>query len=220
MADAVSAVPPAQASREMIDVQAEETLWRDHRERLVRFVQRRVEDASTAEDIVHDVLVRAYQKRDTLRSGQKFEQWLYQITRNAVIDHYRARRPAGELPADLPAPDSDGGRAAREELAGCLGPLVQALPEPYRDAVLLSELRGLTQRETARRLGLSLSGAKSRVQRARQMLHERLLACCRVELDGRGAIVDYESRNGCGPGDAASGAGCGCHEALAPSRRT
>jgi RNA polymerase sigma-70 factor (ECF subfamily) len=196
----------------MIDVQSEESLWRDHRARLVRFVTRRVEDASTAEDIVHDVLVRAYGKRDTLRSGQKFEQWLYQITRNAVIDHYRARRPSAELPADLAAPATEGGRAAREELAGCLGPLVQALPEPYRDAVVLSELRGLTQRETARRLGLSLSGAKSRVQRARQMLHERLLDCCRVELDGRGAIVGYESRGGCGAGAAAPRDGCGCGE--------
>jgi RNA polymerase sigma-70 factor (ECF subfamily) len=198
----------------MIDVQPDESLWRDHRERLVRFVQRRVEDPATAEDIVHDVLLRAYVKRDALRSGQKFEQWLYQITRNAVIDHYRARRPADALPADLAAPGAEGSRTARAELAGCLGPLVQALPEPYRDAVVLSELRGLTQRETARLLGISLSGAKSRVQRARHMLHERLLACCRVELDGRGAIVDYESRGGCDP---VSGAGCGCGATQPPS---
>ena len=181
----------------------EELLWRDYRERLVRFVQRRVDDAATAEDIAHDVLVRAYEKRDTLRSGQKFEAWLYQITRNAVIDHYRARRPAEELPAELTAPEEEGSRAAREELAGCMRPLVAALPAHYRDAVLLSELRGLTQNETAEQLGLSLSGAKSRVQRARRMLQEKLLACCQVELDHRGAIVDYERRDsgrceGCG----------------------
>lgn len=185
----------------------DELLWRDYRDRLVRFVRRRVDDAATAEDIAHDVLVRAYQKRDTLRSGQKFEAWLYQITRNAVIDHYRARRPAQELPAELAAPDDDGSRGAREELAGCMRPLVAALPPRYRDAVTLSELHGLTQNETAERLGLSLSGAKSRVQRARRMLEEKLLACCRVELDHRGAIVDYESRSGCGPG--ADGDGCG-----------
>lgn len=192
----------------------EELLWRDYRDRLVRFVQRRVNDAATAEDIAHDVLVRAYQKRDTLRSGQKFEAWLYQITRNAVIDHYRARRPAEELPAELAAPDQEGGRAAREELAGCLRPLVAALPEHYRDAVLLSELHGLTQNEAAQRLGLSLSGAKSRVQRARRMLEEKLLACCQVELDHRGAIVDYERRDGCGPGDGGDCGGCGSAQIL------
>lgn len=206
----VSAVPSSPAPgprREMTVVEPEESLWREHRERLVRFVARRVEDASTAEDIVHDVLARAWAKRDTLRTGQKFEQWLYQITRNAVIDHYRARRPSDELPADLAAPASE--KAAREELAQCMLPLVQALPEPYRDAVVLSELRGLTQRETARLLGVSLSGAKSRVQRARHMLHQRLLACCRVELDVRGAIVDYESRDACGAGVPGTNCGCG-----------
>lgn len=185
----------------MTGATTEELLWRDYRDRLVRFVRGRVEDAATAEDIAHDVLVRAYQKRDTLRSGQKFEAWLYQITRNAVIDHYRARRPAEELPAELTAPEEEGRRAAREELAGCMRPLVSALPPRYREAVLLSELHGLTQNETAERLGLSLSGAKSRVQRARRMLEEKLLACCRVELDNRGAIVDYERRDSGACGD-------------------
>ncbi|HEX2190439.1 MAG TPA: RNA polymerase sigma factor SigZ, partial [Longimicrobiaceae bacterium] len=190
----------------MAAVQQEESLWQGYREQLFRFVVRRVEDPDTAEDVVHDVLVRAYRKRDSLRDGRKFEQWLYQITRNAVIDHYRARRPSGELPADLAAPETEGSLAARRELAGCLRPLVEALPERYREAVLLSEVQGLTQRETADRLNLSLSGAKSRVQRARRMLQEKLLDCCRVELDARGAVVDYESHGGCGAGGCA---GCG-----------
>jgi len=145
----------------------------------------------------------------TRRGGQKFEPWLYQIARNAVIDHYRARRPTEELPVDLASAEGEKSDAARRELAECITPLVDALPEHYRDAVRLSELHGLTQQETARRLGLSLSGAKSRVQRARRLLEEMLLACCRVELDGRGAIVDYESAGGCGPAGAGAEAGCG-----------
>jgi RNA polymerase sigma-70 factor (ECF subfamily) len=192
----------------MTAVQPEEPPWRAYREQLVRFVGRRVQDSAAAEDIVHDVLVRAYEKRGTLRSGQKFEPWLYQIARNAVIDHYRARKPTEELPADLAAAEGERSDAARRELAECLNPLVDALPGPYRDAVRLSELHGLTQQETARRLGLSLSGAKSRVQRARRKLEEMLLACCRVELDGRGAIVDYEPRGACAH-DEPGAAGCG-----------
>ncbi|HEY0037828.1 MAG TPA: RNA polymerase sigma factor SigZ, partial [Longimicrobium sp.] len=172
-------------------------------------VQRRVEDRATAEDIVHDVLVRAYEKWGTLRGGQKLEPWLYQIARNAVIDHYRARRPTEELPADLASVEGERSDAARRELAECIHPLVDALPEHYRDAVRLSEFHGLTQQETARRLGLSLSGAKSRVQRARRKLEEMLLACCRVEVDSRGSIVDYERPDGCGPAGAGAEAGCG-----------
>jgi RNA polymerase sigma-70 factor, ECF subfamily len=184
-------------------VQADESLWRDYRTQLVRFVLKRVADEATAEDIVHDVLVRAYERRDTLRDGQKFEPWLYQITRNAVVDHYRRRRPSEPLPADLIAetPAAD----AQRELAKCMKPLIDALPGHYRDALTLSEIQGLTQQDTAGRLGLTLSGAKSRVQRGRRMLEEKLLQCCRVEFDTRGAIIDFESRKGCAPG---SGDGC------------
>ena len=184
---------------------ADETLWRDYRAQLYRFVVKRVTDAATAEDIVHDVLVRAYERRDTLRSSDRFEQWLYQITRNAIVDHYRARRPTEELPEDLAALDQAGDNSARRELAACIAPLLNSLPDHYRHAVALAELEGRTQQETARVLGLTLPGAKSRVQRGRRMLEEKLLQCCRVEFDTRGGIVDYQSRDG-GTGSAE---GCG-----------
>jgi RNA polymerase sigma-70 factor (ECF subfamily) len=101
------------------------------------------------------------------------------------------------MPDDLAAaePDAD----AANDLAQCLTPLIAQLPERYRSAIEMSEIAGLTQNETANRLGLSLSGAKSRVQRARAMLQDLLLQCCRVELDHRGAIRDYEPKRACGP---------------------
>ncbi|MCY1023988.1 RNA polymerase sigma factor SigZ [Pyxidicoccus sp. MSG2] len=165
--------------------------WKEYRDQLVRFVRRRVEDPQAAEDIVHDVLIRAYASRETAREPRKLQQWLYQSTRNALVDHYRARRPAEPLPEELAELEEDRG-TAREELARCLQPLLAALPAHYREAVELSELQGFTQAETARRLGLSLSGAKSRVQRGRGRLEEALLACCRVELDSRRSVVDFE----------------------------
>jgi RNA polymerase sigma-70 factor (ECF subfamily) len=57
----------------------------------------------------------------------------------------------------------------------------------------LVDFGGLSQQELADRVGISLSGAKSRVQRARQMLREMVLDCCRVERDGRGNVTDYET---------------------------
>ncbi len=84
-----------------------------------------------------------------------------------------------------------------QELAQCLTPLIEQLPEHYRAALELSELQGLTQQETAGRLGISLSGAKSRVQRARAKLEELVHQCCRIELDHRGSVVDYEPRHRC-----------------------
>lgn len=166
-----------------------------YRAALFRFVHARVRDHAAAEDIVHDVLLRAMERGSQLRDGAKVAPWLYQMTRNAIVDHHRARKPSEELPEDLVAPEPEP--AALSELAQCLTPIIARLPETYRTAFELSEVQGLTQQETARRLGISLSGAKSRVQRARARLQEMLLACCHIERDHRGAIVGYEKRCAC-----------------------
>jgi RNA polymerase sigma-70 factor (ECF subfamily) len=93
-----------------------------------------------------------------------------------------------------PVYDGDDGPAPEEILAPFLGELVGSLPTPYRDALTLTELDGLTQTEMGRRLGLSTSGAKSRVQRGRTMLRERLLDCCDIELDGSSHVVEFSYR--------------------------
>ena len=72
--------------------------------------------------------------------------------------------------------------------------MIAALPDPYREALILSEYQGLSQKDVADRLGISLSGAKSRVQRARRQLREMFLACCHFEMDRRGRILDYYAR--------------------------
>ena len=190
--------------------------WQDYRAALVRFVRSRVSDAETAEDIVHDVLVKAYARRDTLRSEEKLDAWLFQMTRNAIVDHYRAKRPSEEVPEDLAQPESEG--SAREDLARCLTALITHLPERSRTAIELSELQGLTQKETAERLGITLSGAKSRVQRGRAQLHDMLLECCRVERDVRGGIMDYEPSSTCTHGvESHCGGGCASPPASRPS---
>jgi RNA polymerase sigma-70 factor (ECF subfamily) len=83
------------------------------------------------------------------------------------------------------------------ELAPSVAAMVNALPEPYREALYLTEYQGLSQRELAARLGISLSGAKSRVQRAREKLKQLLLDCCHFEFDRLGRIIDYQPRCTC-----------------------
>jgi RNA polymerase sigma-70 factor (ECF subfamily) len=72
--------------------------------------------------------------------------------------------------------------------------MIYSLPEPYRDALVLTEFEGLTQKELAERLGISLSGAKSRVQRGREKLKEMLFDCCRFEFDRRGRMIECQPR--------------------------
>lgn len=170
--------------------------WGSHRRALHRFVRARVPEPATAEDIVQEILARALARRETLEDPKRLRQWLYAIARNAIADHYRSRRILAELPESLATEAVE--REPIRELARCLPRFVESLPPPYRRAVELSGLEGLTQREAAARLGLSTSGAKSRVQRARRMLAARLRECCDLEFDGRGALASYTPRRDSG----------------------
>ena len=172
-----------------------ERLWREYHTRLLGFIEARVRDPATSEDILQEVFLKVHSRIETLRDSNKLESWVYQITRNAIIDHYRSRRASVELPEAVAALEEDPTDRERREMAGCLLPMVESLPESYRDAVKLSEIEGLTQSEVAVRNGLSLSGAKSRVQRGRAMLKSQLQECCQFEFDRRGQIVDYKERS-------------------------
>lgn len=170
---------------------ATEAVWRELSADLRGFLRRRVQDDATAEDLLMETFARIHDRIETLRDDERVAPWAYRIARNLLIDHYRRTRPHDELPDDLTAPTAEDDTDTRR-VARWLPALVDQLDEPYRDAVRLSELEELTQREVAERLGLSLSGAKSRVQRGRHKLRETLLACCHVELDREGQVVEVE----------------------------
>lgn len=180
-----------------IDMSYSQKSWEIYRENLYRFIHKRVNDEFVAEDIVHDVLTKAYERRDMLRESDKIMAWLYQIARNLLIDYYRAQRPLDPLPQDLAYEEMDVSSNIIKELTCCVMPFVQELPLHYRQAVMWYEFEGIKQQEIAARLGLSLSGTKSRVQRGRRMLEEKLLACCRFEINRHGTVVDYEPKKRC-----------------------
>src|SRR5258707_5876698 len=179
-----------------MSVTTTEHIWEAFHTPLQQFIRRRVSDEATAEDVLQDVFLKIHQHVETLKDVKKLESWIYQITRNAIIDSYRSSRPTTTLDAvevlGLPEelPDDD----VVSELLPCVRAMVRKLPELDRQALVLTEYQGLTQKEMAERLGLSFSGAKSRVQCAREKLKQQLLECCHFELDRRGHIIDYQAR--------------------------
>lgn len=167
-------------------------LWREYRFALSRFVLARIDDPAIAEDIVQDVLVKVYKQLSTLKDPGKILPWMYRIAKNTIVDHYRRYRPTEDIDAVVVTERYYADDHAEKALAQCLLPWIGQLPVKYQQAVKMSELDGMTQKEVARRLGLSWSGAKSRIQRGRSLLKKRFVACCRMELDRRGSILNYE----------------------------
>src|SRR5712692_7822073 len=131
---------------------------------------------------------------------------MYQIARNAIADYYREQKATVELPRLLLAPEEPVFEDdVIKDLIPSVKAMVESLPGEYREALILTEYEGLTQRELAERLGLSLSGAKSRVQRAREKLKAMILDCCHFEFDRFGKIIDYQPNCAC-----CTNEGCDC----------
>ena len=171
-------------------------IWAELGGRLRTFVAGRVNDAHAADDITQDVLLKVQAQLHTLPAEDKAPAWVFAVARNAIVDYYRSRAVRSHANIEdveaAAAPDEGGDAGPRQQVARCLARMAEQLPEPYREAMKLADVEGLTQQEVAARVGVSLSGAKSRVQRARQQLREMILDCCNVERDGRGGVVDME----------------------------
>ena len=172
----------------MIDAE-QRAAWDVVVDKLRRFVGRRV-PAANVDDIVQDVLVRIHTRSSSV-GDERFGGWVYAVARNAITDHFRTR--------SHPTPPIDAHDADDEDrvLLKCVAPFVARLPSPYREAVTLIELEGLTQQAAADVAGISLSGMKSRVQRGRRMLREQFEACCALTFDVRGRVVDAHERAPC-----------------------
>lgn len=180
--------------------------WAEFENRLRSYVRRRV-DPAAVDDVIGGIVLRLVQHQDDLMAARNPVAWAYRVAANAVTDHHRRRtseRQALTQQAQAqtqeegagPPQTADDEPSAAEDLARCLIPLIRTLPAPYAEALLLTEIEGLTQAAAAERLGLSLSGMKSRVQRGRRKLKAALLGCCTVQTDRRGGVVDYHLRRG------------------------
>jgi RNA polymerase sigma-70 factor (ECF subfamily) len=177
--------------------------WKELDARLRPFVARRVQPADV-DDVVQDVLLRMHRHASSVRDGDRFGPWVYRVARSAIVDHHRAsvRTDTPAEVIDPPAPEPEHDRTAEAECAPVVAWLVSMLPSPYREAITLVELEGVSQVEAAKMLGISTSGMKSRVQRGRAKLRELFEQCCKVALDTRGRIIACEPR-------AASSCECG-----------
>jgi RNA polymerase sigma-70 factor, ECF subfamily len=177
---------------------AQETLLAEHRERLLRYTQSMVRDRGDAEDVLQETLLRAHRGFASLRAGEAATTWLFRIATRACLDHLRqrVRRPAIDADVDPDAQASPGDDPAtlqatmeRREMSACVQRFLEALPDEYRSAIMLTEIEGLTGPEISDLLGVKLTTVKMRLHRARRMLQEQLEAGCSFSCDERGALV-------------------------------
>lgn len=175
-----------------------EQLWDSFHQELHSYVKRRVTDPYCVDDILQDTFLRIHSNIAGLRDASRVRSWIYQILRNSILDCFRSNRFPQETIEEMELEDENASDAFEEatevnlnrEMASGLKQMISELPEKYAQALLLVEFDDVSQTELAKQLGISVSGAKSRVQRGRQILKDRLLQCCHFELDRYGKIID------------------------------
>jgi RNA polymerase sigma-70 factor, ECF subfamily len=183
----------------MIDA-ALQGAWGQLEQKLRPFIASRVPCAADADDVLQDVFLRMQRALPELRDEQRFGPWVYQVARSTIADFHRrsARQPIASAVEDETSASAHDASAEDMDIAAALAehlaPFVAALPSPYREALILTELEGLTHKDAAAMLGISLPAMKSRVQRGRAQLRASLDACCRIALDVRGHVVSCELR--------------------------
>ncbi|PKL85594.1 MAG: RNA polymerase sigma factor SigZ [Ignavibacteriae bacterium HGW-Ignavibacteriae-1] len=174
-----------------------EEIWKEYHSNLLAFIRKRVNDTMAAEDIIQEVFIRIHSQISTLKDESKLKSWLYQITRNAIVDYYRTRKPTSELQEWHEVPETSDEDDIEQEISSCLIPMIHHLPEKYRQAVQLSEIEERAQKEIAEVENISISGAKSRVQRGRALLKTMLHDCCVFDINRNNRLVDYYKKDDC-----------------------
>jgi RNA polymerase sigma-70 factor (ECF subfamily) len=173
-----------------------ETIWNAFHKELFNFINKRVNDKEASNDILQDVFIKIHLKLNTLSDKDKLASWIYQITRNSILDYFRKQKNKVPLTDNLIELEEE--KVFNVELVKCLKPMIDQLPDNYKEAILQTEMGVLSQKEYADKLGISYSGAKSRIQRARQQLHSLFNECCSIQSDKYGNIMEHECKKDCG----------------------
>jgi len=192
--------------------------WAAVEKHLRPFVARRVDDPADIGDVLQEIYLRVQAGLPELRDSERFGPWVYRVARNALADHLRSRarhHPGGANEvraeaAEAAVPDEEPG--AERELASYMATFVAALPSPYRDALVLTELQEMNHKDAAQMLHISLPAMKARVRRGRRQIQQMLEACCDIALDARGRVLSYDRRpDGTVPKDCCTDdKGCKC----------
>lgn len=179
-------------------------LWLEFERELRGFVRPRVESLEACEDLLQTAFFRAQHAVAKGTVPEEPRAWLYQIVRNLLVDVYRRQKLQSALIsafqteenhlAPAGAHETEEGEASHIILQA-LPTFVATLSEPYRQALSLTDLKGLSLNEAAREAGVTLSSMKARVRRGRNQLLLALQRCCTFDLDGRGRPIACNPRS-------------------------
>ena len=163
-------------------------IWKDLSQELFTFIQSKIKEEATSKDILQETFLKIHLNIHQLKDCSKLTSWVYQITRNVINDYFRKKKNFDPIENfDLPIEEE----ASFQKLTNCINSKIKQLPDIYQEAMVLTTFKNLKQTELSEYLGLSYSGTKSRVQRAKEKLIDLVADCENVETDRNGTIIEH-----------------------------
>ncbi|WP_324024894.1 sigma-70 family RNA polymerase sigma factor [Maribacter sp. BPC-D8] len=169
------------------------TIWLDLNEELYHFILGKIKDEHQAKDIHQEVFLKIQTKIHQLQHTSKLTSWVYQITRNTIIDHFRKQQSPTVDVLDIDMPEEEANDFNYSKLTNCINQKIGELSAQHKEAIVLTTFQEYSQKELAKHLNISYSGTKSRVQKAREILKIQLLSCPNVAVDGTGKLLDFKN---------------------------
>lgn len=175
-----------------------ETVWQQLNADLKAFIYSKVGNVPDTDDILQELYIKMHENIGTLKDGTKIKSWIYRIARNLIIDHFRddKRRQRTMKSGKAMSVSSKPGKFMDIAINDMIS-MMDDMPPEYCEALCLTEIESMSQKEYAEMKGISYSGARSRVQRARIMLKDLLLKCCHYQFDRYGTVYDIRQECCC-----------------------
>lgn len=184
-----------------------EEIWESFNKELRNYLKRRISDKNLVDDIVQDVFLKVMKNIEKLNEVESIQQYLYKITHNTMVDSFRSRKLVfQELEPNTREHLTNIGKNVLKDGSefkslnsivskSCVKPFIEKLPEKYKNALIAAEINNVPQKELAKELDISYSGAKSRVQRGREKLKNLLQECCNFEYDTYRNLIKSNKKN-------------------------
>lgn len=176
------------------------TIYKRFHQDLLGYVKSKVRSREDAEDIVQNVFIKISSNINKLTAEVKLKNWIFTITRNAIIDYYRVNATkkkvavSHEIDANIFESDDPDPTKGLDQ---CMNSMIGLLPEQYRDIITDSEIKGVSQKDLAHKYGMTYPSMRSRVQRGRERLKQLFYNCCFIETDKHGNILSAQRRTDC-----------------------
>ncbi|KZL19421.1 ECF RNA polymerase sigma factor SigR [Pseudovibrio axinellae] len=172
-----------------------EDIWEQYRSALKAFLRSRLSNPEDVEDLLQEILIKTFQRRGQVKDQASLKSWLFQVANNTIIDFYRKAATRNDVTA---AQDwhTQQGEMVEQDLAVCVRPFIASLPEETAQLLTRIDLEGVSQRDLAVQMGVSYSTLKSRVQKGRSQMRKLFEDCCKMTLDTKGRVAEYQEKTG------------------------